>query len=125
MEIYVDNHSGVPIYQQIVDQLKGQILAGTLEQDTPLPSIRSLGKDLRVSVITTKRAYEELEQQGLVYTIPGKGCFVSGQSAAALREAHLQQIEEHLRAAKVLAAASGVDQETLREMLELIMEESQ
>lgn len=84
MEIYVDNHSGVPIYQQIVDQLKGQILAGTLEQDTPLPSIRNLGKDLRVSVITTKRAYEELEQQGLVYTIPGKGCFVSGQSAAAL-----------------------------------------
>ncbi len=119
----MDNHSGVPIYQQIMDQLRGQILSGTLLPDTPLPSIRNLAKDLRISVITTKRAYEELEREGLVYTVPGKGCFVSGQSTAALREAHLRQIEDHLRAAKVLAEGSGVDKEALREMLELIMEE--
>ena len=125
MELYVDNHSGVPIYQQIMDQLQRQILSGALLADTPLPSIRNLAKDLRISVITTKRVYEELERAGLVYTIPGKGCFVSGQSTAELRQAHLRQIEDHLRAASTLAEGSGVDKQTLREMLERIMEEQQ
>lgn len=124
MELYLDNHSGDPIYQQIVEQLKGQVLSGKLEPDAPLPSIRSLAKDLRISVITTKRAYEELEQLGLVYTVPGKGCFVSGQSPVALREAHLKEIETHLQAAWKLANAGGVGKETLREMLELTMEET-
>lgn len=124
MELFIDNHSGVPIYQQIVEQLKGQVLSGKLEPDTPLPSIRNLAKDLRISVITTKRAYEELEQFGLVYTVPGKGCFVSGQSSSALKEAHLREIEGHLQAACRLAKAGGVDGHTLQKMLELSMEES-
>lgn len=123
MDLFIDNHSGVPIYQQIVEQLKGQVLSGTLEPDMPLPSIRNLAKDLRISVITTKRAYEELEQLGLVYTVPGKGCFVSGQSTSALREAHLREIELHLQTACQLAKASGVDGLTLQKMLELSMEE--
>lgn len=125
MELYIDNHSGEPIYQQIVEQLKGQVLSGVLEPDTPLPSIRNLAKDLRISVITTKRAYEELEQLGLVYTMPGKGCFVSGQSSDALKEAHLKEIETHLQAACKLAKAGGIDAKTLQDMLELSMEEIQ
>lgn len=123
MELYVDNHGGAPIYQQIVDQLTGQILSGQLMPDTPLPSIRNLAKDLRISVITTKRAYEELEQAGLVYTVPGKGCFVSAQSKDALREAHLRQVEEQLRAAQRLARNCGIDRETLEELWSIIMEE--
>lgn len=123
MELYIDSHSGDPIYQQIVEQLMGQVLSGKLEPDAPLPSIRSLAKDLRISVITTKRAYEELEQLGLVYTVPGKGCFVSGQSPSALQEAHLKEIENHLQAAWKLAKVSGIGKEILQEMLELTMEE--
>ena len=77
MTILIDNRSGQPIYEQIVDQIRDQILAGALKPDTALPSIRSLAKDLRISVITTKRAYEELEQAGFLYTVAGKGCFVA------------------------------------------------
>lgn len=124
MELFIDNYSGAPIYQQIVEQLKGQVLSGMLEPDAPLPSIRNLAKDLRISVITTKRAYEELERLGLVYTVPGKGCFVSGQSTQALQEAHLREIEVHLKAACQLARSGGIDKQTLQEILELSMEET-
>ncbi|MBR6353575.1 MAG: GntR family transcriptional regulator, partial [Oscillospiraceae bacterium] len=77
MTILIDNKSGQPIYEQIVEQIREQILMGTLGADEALPSIRSLAKDLRISVITTKRAYEELEQEGFLYTVAGKGCFVA------------------------------------------------
>lgn len=123
MELYVDSYSGVPIYQQIVDQLEKQIVAGKLEPDSPLPSIRSLAKDLKISVITTKRAYEELEARGCIYTMPGKGCFVRRPSPAVREEAGLREIEGHLSAAWDLARQRGLTGEELQAMLELIMED--
>ena len=78
MYILIDNKNGTPIYDQIYTQIKNQILSGELEPDSALPSIRALAKDLRISVITTKRAYDELENEGFLYTLPGKGCFVCG-----------------------------------------------
>ena len=77
MNLYIDNRSGAPIYDQIYTQIKNQIISGELEADQALPSIRNLAKDLRISVITTKRAYEELEREGFLYTLPGKGCFAA------------------------------------------------
>ena len=125
MELHVDNYSGIPIYQQIVDQLAQQIIAGTLPPDTALPSIRALAKDLKISVITTKRAYEELEARGCIYTMPGKGCFVRQPSPAVRQEAGLREIEQHLSAAWDLARQQNVSRREMQDMLELIMEEKQ
>lgn len=123
MTILLDNQSGEPIYRQIAQQIKAQILSGVLVPDTPLPSIRNLAKDLRISVITTKRAYDELEQQGFVYTLAGKGCFVAPLNLELLQEEHLKQIESHLQEAVRLAAACGLSQEELLEMLRLLLQE--
>ena len=123
MTILIDNKSGRPIYEQIVSQLREQIFSGTLGEDAPLPSIRDLARDLRISVITTKRAYEELAAAGLIYTLPGKGSFVAAKNMELLREEHLRQIEEHLSAALNLARLSGLGREELREMLDTLEEE--
>ena len=123
MTILIDNRSGQPIYAQICGQLRRQILSGTLEKDAALPSIRSLAKDLRISVITTKRAYEELEAAGLIYTLPGKGSFVAGRNPALLREEHLRQIEEHLLAIRRLAEPCGLSRQELSNMYDLITED--
>ena len=123
MTILIDNRSGKPIYEQITDQIREQILAGELEPDAALPSIRSLAKDLRISVITTKRAYEELEQEGFLYTVAGKGCFVAEKNMALLREEDLRRIEEHLTEIRRLAARCGLTRQELREMLEIMEEE--
>ena len=96
MDIIISNSSGVPIYEQIVRQLKGLILSGQLAQGEALPSMRLLAKDLRISVITTKRAYEELERDGFLENVPGKGCFVAPQNRELLREAQLRKVEEEL-----------------------------
>lgn len=111
MQIWIDNRSGVPIYDQICSQLREKILSGELAEDTMLPSIRSLAKDLHISVITTKRAYEELEKEGLVYTVAGKGCYVGGRNPVRIREEGLRQMEEHLNAVRKLAAELGLDRE--------------
>ena len=97
MTILIDPRSGRPIYDQIVSQLRKQILTGELPADAPLPSIRSLAKDLGISVITTKRAYEELEGAGLIYTQPGRGSFVAGGGHDALREKRLEPKKLELR----------------------------
>ena len=97
MNLYIDNRSGSPIYDQIYTQIKNQIISGELEADQALPSIRNLAKDLRISVITTKRAYEELEREGFIYTLPAKGCFVAPKNVELLREETLKQIEAHKR----------------------------
>ena len=123
MTILIDNRSGKPIYEQIVDQLRDQILSGELQADEALPSIRSLAKDLRISVITTKRAYEELEQAGFLYTVAGKGCFVAAKNTDLLREESLLKIEEHLAAIRRLAALCRLTKEELRQMLELLEED--
>lgn len=124
MTILIDNRSGKPIYEQIVEQLRDQIVAGELEPDAALPSIRSLAKDLRISVITTKRAYEELEREGFLYTVAGKGCFVAEKNPELLREENLRKIEEHLGEIRRLAVRCGLTREELQEML-AIMEEDE
>ncbi len=123
MNLFLNNQSSAPIYEQIYTQLKNQILSGELPEDTALPSIRALAKDLRISVITTKRAYEELERDGLIYTLAGKGSFVAARNQELLREEHLREIEQHFRAALQLAPACGLTVEALCEMLRVIDEE--
>ena len=123
MTILLDNQSGELIYRQIAQQIKTQILSGALVPDTPLPSIRNLAKDLRISVITTKRAYDELEQQGFVYTLAGKGCFVAPLNLELLQEEHLKQIESHLQEAARLATACQLSGEELLTMLRILLQE--
>ena len=124
MLILIDNKSGLPIYDQIFTQIKGHILSGELKTDEPLPSIRGLAKDLRISVITTKRAYDELERAGYIYTVPGKGSFVAAKNAELIREEHLKKIEEHMNAIRTLALGAGVSREDVLQMWELMWEES-
>lgn len=123
MNLWIDNKSGVPIYEQIFTQIKGQIIGGELSENEPLPSIRSLAKDLRISVITTKRAYDELERAGFVYTVPAKGCFVAPRNVELLREEHLRRIEAHMREAVELARGCQLTREELLEMLAVCYEE--
>ena len=124
MLILIDNKSGAPIYDQIFTQIKGHILSGELKTDEALPSIRGLAKDLRISVITTKRAYEELERAGFIYTVPGKGSFVAAKNKELLREEHLKKIEEHMTAIADLARGAGLGRGEVLEMWDLIWEET-
>ena len=105
MQLYIDNRSGAPIYDQIYSQIKDAILSGQVTEGEALPSIRALAKDLRISVITTKRAYDELENEGFIYTLPGKGCFVAERSTELLREENLRKIESHMQEIRRLANA--------------------
>lgn len=123
MNLYIDNRSGSPIYDQIYTQIKNQIISGELEADQALPSIRNLAKDLRISVITTKRAYEELEREGFIYTLPAKGCFVAPKNVELLREETLKQIEAHMEEIGKLAASCQLTKEELLDMFRLSMEE--
>lgn len=125
MLILIDNKSGAPIYDQIFTQIKGHILSGELKPDEALPSIRALAKDLRISVITTKRAYEELERSGFIYTVPGKGSFVCAKNTELMREEHLKQMEEHMTAIRSLAQLTGLSREEVQEMWSLMWEESE
>lgn len=124
MLILIDNKSGLPIYDQIFTQIKGHIISGELETDAALPSIRGLAKDLRISVITTKRAYDELERAGFIYTVPGKGSFVAAKNESLLREEHLKKIEEHMDAIRVLAGVIGLNRAEVVQMWDLIWEET-
>lgn len=123
MTILIDNKSGRPIYEQIFSQIKNQIINGSLQEDDALPSIRNLAKDLRISVITTKRAYDELENAGFIYTVAGKGCFVAAKNTELLREENLRQIEHHLEEIRRLTASCGLTRQDIIEMLSIIEEE--
>ena len=123
MNIYIDNRSGTPIYDQIYTQVKNLIMNGVLAENEALPSIRNLAKDLRISVITTKRAYDELEREGFIYTLPAKGCFVAPKNMELLREENLKKIEEHMREISRLAAESGLTKEEIIEMFQVNSEE--
>lgn len=124
MNIIISNASGMPIYEQIVRQIKGLILSEELKEGDALPSIRLLARDLRISVITTKRAYEELERDGFVTTVPGKGCFVAPQNRETRREAVLCRVEEHLAQAVEEARAGAVGLDELKEMLVTLYEDN-
>lgn len=122
LDIVISNSSTSPIYEQVADQIRAAILSGSLTEGDALPSIRSLANDLRVSVITTKRAYAELETAGLVDTVQGKGTFVAGGNAELLHEERLRRVEGHLAAAVSEAASSGVSAGELREMLDVLLD---
>ena len=120
MNIIIRNTSGQPIYEQIASQIKALIISGELQEGDMLPSMRLLAKELRISVITTKRAYEELEREGFIISQTGKGSFVAGQNMELVREAQLQKIEQQLTQAVTLAQSSGISLEELQEMLVLL-----
>ena len=123
MNIFISNANGEPIYQQIVSQFKAKIIAGELKEGDALPSMRLLAKELRISVITTKRAYEELEREGFIVSYTGKGSFVADSNREFLREQKLKETESYLEKAVAAARAGGLSGEELLEMLRLILEE--
>ena len=123
MNVFIDNKSGLPIYDQIYSQIKAQIISGALRADEALPSIRGLAKDLRISVITTKRAYDELEKEGFIYTVAAKGCFVAPKNVELLREENLKKIEEHIEHIVQLAHLCGLSCDEVAQMLRYEMEE--
>lgn len=125
MQLYIDNRSGAPIYDQIYSQIKDAILSGQVTEGEALPSIRALAKDLRISVITTKRAYDELESEGFIYTLPGKGCFVAERSTELLREENLKKIESHMQEIRRLANACRLTEQELDDMWRLQKEEAE
>ena len=122
MNLFIDNKSGAPIYEQLYTQIKNQILSGELQPEEAMPSIRGLARDLRISVITTKRAYDELEQEVFVCGAR-QGLFVAAKNTELLREENLKKIEAHLTEAVRLAAPCGLTKQELTEMLELLWEE--
>ena len=120
MNIIITNSAGVPIYEQIASQIKGMIISGKLKEGEALPSMRVLAQDLRVSVITTKRAYEILEAEGLIQSFTGRGSFVAAQNPELLKEQNLREIEAHLTAAVEIAKQSGVELKELTDILSII-----
>ena len=122
MKIIINNASGIPIYEQIVSQIQNQILAGELKEGEALPSMRLLAKEQRISVITTKRAYEELEREGFINSVVGKGSFVAPQNIELIREQHLREIEDKMREIIELARLADIDIRQLEEMLRLLTE---
>lgn len=114
-------NSGVPIYQQIAEQFKTDILAGKYPQGEYLPSIRGLAKELKISVITTMKAYEQLEAEGLVTAVQGKGFYVNAQDSEMLKEQHLRKVEEHLLNAIEAAKIAGMSEKELQETLQTLL----
>ena len=123
MDIIISNSSNDPIYLQIVNQIKAMIMSGELSPGEALPSMRNLAMQMRVSLITTKRAYEELERDGFIETYTGKGSFVKAQNAELLKEENLRQAEEHLQKAVQKAKMSGITFEGLSDILKMLYEE--
>lgn len=123
MDIIISNSSGVPIYEQIEEQIKSQIMTGELAAGDALPSMRMLAKDLRISVITTKRAYEDLERDGFIESVVGKGSFVKEANSDLMKESMLFAIEECLEKAADKAVLGNVSLEEMKEILTIIYEE--
>ena len=123
MDIIISNSSGKPIYEQITGQIKNMIINGELKAGQPLPSMRLLAKELRISVITTKRAYEDLERDGFITTLVGKGSFVSETNTELVKEEQLKIIEEYLEKAAESAKMSGIKLEELHDILDMIYKE--
>lgn len=123
MEIIISNSSGVPIYEQIKEQIKSKIISGELKAEELLPSIRALAKDLRCSVITTKNAYEELVNEGYVKTIPSKGFYVAEINMDIAREEQLNKIENLLDTVVKIAKINNISKKTINEILDILYEE--
>ena len=123
MKVIISNSSELPIYEQIYRQIKGQILKGDLKEGEALPSIRGLAKDLQISVITTKRAYEELEKDGLINTMQGKGSYVSPQNTEMMRESKLRSIESKMLDIVKESKLMGFEYEEISQILKILYEE--
>ena len=123
VNILISNSSGKPIYEPITSQIKNLILSGGLQAGEALPSMRLLAKELRISVITTKRAYEDLERDGFIETVPGKGSFVAHKNAEFIREEHFRMAEEWIQKAVDIAKSSGISLQELSDMLNLLYKE--
>jgi len=123
LDIIISNASSQPIYEQIFTQIKNNIISGGLREGDALPSIRALAKDLRISVITTKRAYEELERAGYINTVAAKGCFVAEKNVEVIREEHLKEIEAYLQRVSELAATCSLSDDEVFEIYRLIQRE--
>ena len=120
MNIIISNSSNIPIYEQIKEQIKNKIISSELKAGDLLPSIRSLAKDLRISVITTKNAYEELEREGYVETIPAKGTYVSNKNVELIREEQLQKVENLIDTAVSIAKISNISKDEIKDMIDII-----
>lgn len=123
MRIVLSNATGQAIYEQIIDQIKDAIMKGDLNPGDPLPSIRALARDLRISVVTTKRAYDELEAEAFIETLPGKGSFVAAQDTALMREKRLHGMEQKLSEAVLDARLMGMKFEEMAQLLRILWEE--
>lgn len=123
MNIIISNSSDKPIYEQITIQIKNMVMSGLLKEGDALPSMRTLAKELRISVITTKRAYEDLEKDGFIVTVIGKGSFIKAADTRLLREEKLKQIEELLSKAVFLALQSGIARKEMEEIIDILYEE--
>lgn len=123
MKILISNSSSEPIYEQIINQIRGSIIKGELEEGELLPSIRGLAKDLQVSVITTKRAYDELEKEGFIESVPGKGSYVAIQNKELMKEKKLKIIEEKLYEVVEESRLMGISCKEIEEMLKILFEE--
>ena len=121
MNVIVSNASDKPIYEQIYSQIKGAILRGEAKEGDALPSIRALAKELRIRVITTKRAFDDLERDGFICSVQGKGSFVAARNKELIREEHLKQAEEKFAEGVELARTGGASDEEIEEMFRLIM----
>lgn len=119
MNLRIQSKSGVPIYEQIGGQIKELILKGVLKEGEPLPSIRLLASDLKISVITTKRAYEELEKEGMVYSVPGKGFYVDNPDREFLEEKKVRSVEEELARVIGKCKEAGIPKEDIKEMIDI------
>ena len=124
MNIIISNSSDLPIYEQITEQIKSMIIQGELKEGDSLPSMRTLAKDLRISVITTKRAYEELEKNGFIRSFTGKGSFVCPKNIDLIREENLKKIETSLTQAIEVARITGITSNELKDMFTLLLEEN-
>ena len=122
MNLIINNSSMQPIYEQIVEQIKGMIMQGTMQQEEMLPSVRTLSKDLRISALTVKKAYDTLEQEGFIVTVHGKGSFVAGVNQNLLLEEQKKEVERDLEAAIRKGKSCGMEDEELRQLFDLLME---
>lgn len=120
MVLLIDNKSGAPIYDQIYSQIKSEIISGKLKENDALPSIRNLAKDLCISVLTTKRAYDELEKEGFIYTLPAKGSFVAAKNVELLREENLKRIESCIDEIRRLASSCRLTREDIVAMFDIL-----